>query len=40
MLDRLSRRLRELGARRARISRKWVWVLKEKVRREEMIKIE
>jgi len=40
VLDRLSKRLRELGAKRVRIGRKWVWVLKEKVETGEVIKLE
>ena len=40
MLDKLSRRLKELGARRVRIGKKWVWVLKEEVRTGEVIEIE
>ncbi len=40
VLERLSRRLEELGARRVRIGKKWVWVLKEEVRTGEVIEIE
>ena len=40
VLDRLSRRLKELGAKRVKIGRKWVWVLKDKISVGEVIEFE
>jgi len=40
VLDRLSRRLVELEAKRVRIGRKWVWVLKERIENGEVVELE
>lgn len=40
ILDKLRRRLEELGAKRVRLGKKWYWVLKEDYRFGEVIEIE
>ncbi|MEM2156118.1 MAG: nucleotidyltransferase domain-containing protein [Candidatus Jordarchaeales archaeon] len=40
VLDRLRGRLRELGAKRVRLGKKWYWILKENYRFGEVIEIE